>query len=216
MRRARCAHRGEVSCIVPPGGSSDIGTFGYINAGLELAEQIENGAAETPSIIHVAAGTLGTLAGIGIGLAWAGHDIPVAGTRITARLLTNERMLAALVRSTLTRLRSAGARGVPDIDAVLGLMHLRHDQIGAGYGRATEAGEHATAVFADAGLVLDATYTAKVAASLLADSQVESAGDVSRLPLFWHTLSANEPEDLLRRTPQSAMPAAFERYLQGG
>lgn len=214
--RARFAHREEISCIVPPGGSSEIGTFGYINAGLELAEQIETGAAQAPSIIHVAAGTLGTLAGIGIGLAWAGREIPVAGTRITGRLLTNERMLAMLVRSTLARLRNAGARELPDLDTVLSTMHLRHDQIGPGYGRATAAGERATAVFGEAGLILDSTYTAKAAASLLADARADNAGsDVSRLPLFWHTLSATEPGELLRSAPQSAMPDAFVRYVAG-
>lgn len=209
--RARFMHRGEISHIVPPGGSSDIGTFGYINAGLELAEQIDAGAAERPSIIHVAAGTLGTLAGIGIGLAWAGQDIPVAGTRITARLLTNERTLAALVRTTLRRLRRAGAHDVPDDDMVLRLVRLRHDQIGSGYGRPTQEGEHATAVFDEAGLVLDATYTAKTAASLLTDARANA--NARGLPMFWHTLSAIEPEDLLRGAGNCVMPDAFVRYL---
>lgn len=215
--RARFAHRREAVCVVPPGGSSEIGTFGYINGALELAEQIEAGAAARPSIIYVAAGTLGTVAGICIGLAWAGLDIPIVATRITARMLTNERMLAALVRSTLTHLRRAGATDAPAAAAALALVDLRHDQIGAGYGRATEAGAHAAQVFAAAGLALDATYTAKAAASLLADARTDAShstrGGASGLPLFWHTLSAYQPGKLLRDIDPAELPLPFARYL---
>jgi D-cysteine desulfhydrase len=227
--RARFAHRREAVCIVAPGGSSELGTYGYINGALELAAQIEDGSAERPSCIHVAAGTLGTVAGIGIGLAWAGLEIPVVATRITARMLTNETMLAALVRSTVARLRSAGAASAPDSAAVLARITMRHDQMGAGYGRATAAGTHATQVFDAAGLRLDSTYTAKAAASLLADASAESAGESSRsdhvpagsagadtvaLPMFWHTLSAVEPSHLLRGAEQSDLPRPFAKYLQ--
>lgn len=231
--RARIRHRREPVCIVPPGGSSEIGTFGYINGALELAAQIESGAVERPSVIHAPAGTLGTVAGIAIGLAWAGLQIPLVATRITARLLTNERMLASLVRSTLARLSTAGATQIPDASAVLAGVTLRHDQIGAGYGRATEAATRATAVFAAAGLRLDATYTAKAAASLLDGAAAytgapatsgfpdrDAAGDAARgeagLPLFWHTLSAAEPHDLLDRVAPPDLPLPFARYLAAG
>lgn len=207
--RARFAHRREASCTVPPGGSSDIGTFGYINGALELAAQIDAGATERPTVIHTAAGTLGTVAGIGIGLAWAGLDVSVIATRITSRLLTNERMLASLVRATLARLKAAGATDAPDAAAVLGLIELRHDQIGAGYGHATTAGTHATNVFQSAGLRLDATYTAKAAASVLADAAAGAGG----LPLFWHTLSAVEPEELTEATRTVKLPQAFATYV---
>jgi D-cysteine desulfhydrase len=209
--RARFVHRRQAACIVPPGGSSEIGTYGYINGALELAAQIEAGAAERPSRIHVAAGTLGTVAGMAIGLAWAGLDIPIVATRITARLLTNERMLASLVRSTLARLHGAGASDAPDAAAVLAGVTLRHDQIGPGYGRATPAGTHATQAFADAGLRLDATYTAKAAASLLADAAQDDAR--SGLPLFWHTLSATAPRDLIGSVAAAELPRPFARYL---
>ena len=207
MWRARFAHRREQVCMVSPGGSSEVGTYGYVNGGLELAAQIESGAVPRPPAIHVAAGTLGTVAGIGIGLAWAGMAVPVIATRITARLLTNERMLAALVRSTLSKLSLAGAVGLPEVARVLDGITLRHDQIGAGYGRATEAGARATEVFAAAGLLLDSTYTAKAAASLLAD---EIGAEPS---LFWHTLSAHAPADM-KSAHAANLPRPFAIYLE--
>lgn len=85
---------------------------------------------------------------------------------------------------------------------------LRHDQIGAGYGRATEAGARATEVFAGSGLLLDATYTAKAAASLLADDAAAAP------PLFWHTLSAATPDDLRRNAGVVSLPPRFAKYLE--
>lgn len=205
--RARFAHRADSPYAVPPGGSNATGAVGYVSAALELAEQLAAATTPLPSRIHVAAGTLGTVAGIAVGLAWAGLDVPVAATRITSRIVTNERVLAHLVRATVAHLRAAGA-SPPSPDAALRLIELRHDQIGAGYGRATAAGERATELFREAGLRLDPTYTAKAAADLLA------AAPADRPPLFWHTLSAVEPADLLKAGAAAALPAPFARYLQ--
>jgi D-cysteine desulfhydrase len=210
--RARLVHRAERPCLVPPGGSSAIGALGYVNAGLELAEQLGT-ATRRPSVIHMAAGTLGTAAGLAVGLAWAGCPIPILATRITSRLVTNERALGSLVRDTVQLLGAAGAQP-PDAESALRLVRLNHDQIGTGYGHATEAGNDATAVFADAGLVLDPTYTAKAAAALLADQ----ARDPGGLPLFWHTLSASVPVALSGRIEEPAtldmLPRRFGEYLE--
>jgi D-cysteine desulfhydrase len=209
MWRARHRYRAQPALIVPPGGSNVTGTLGYVSAGLELAAQIESGAAARPSSIYVAAGTLGTVAGMAIGLAWAGLSLPVIATRITSRIVTNERVLASLVRGTRDRLSAAGVKRLPDADSVLRLVELRHDQIGRGYGRSTEAAERAIRVFAAAGLTLDTTYTAKSAASLLADPEQTAE------PLFWHTLSAVEPRELLDNVSPADLPTPFARYLAG-
>jgi hypothetical protein len=129
-------------------------------------------------------------------------------------------------------LGAAGASNAPDIDAVLRLVTLRHDQMGAGYGRATDAGTHATQVFGSAGLRLDATYTAKAAAGLLADAGERQegghahAGPAARppapavdgaaaLPMFWHTLSAVEPRELLHDVNPADLPRPFAMYMNG-
>lgn len=204
LQRARWAHRAERPCIIPPGGSSLTGTLGYINAALELDAQIRAGACPEPTVIHVAAGTLGTAAGIALGLALAGRRIPVQATRITSSLVANPRTLRRLVGGAATRLAAAGAKP-PAAAAVLAMVELRDDQIGAGYGRETAAGRAAAEAFARAGLVLDPTYTAKAAAALLAER--------GERPLFWHTLSAAEPLDSARQLDLEALPAPFARAL---
>ena len=208
LRRARWWRRAEGACIIPPGGSSPVGALGYVEAGLELDAQIRSGECSEPGCIYVAAGTLGTVAGLALGLRLAGRRIPVQAVRITSALVTNWRALRSLVRGTLGLLRPAPPL-LPSVEEVLELVELRHDQVGAGYGRETAASNAAAAAFAAAGLTLDATYTAKAAAAVLADPRGP------RPPLFWHTLSAFRPEPLEAHPNPGALPEPFRTILAG-
>lgn len=197
---AQMAHRGQPTAVIPPGGSSPTGTLAYVNAAMELADQVAAGEAPDPSVIHVAAGTMGTMAGIAIGAELAGLSARVVGWRITSRIVTNEWAYRRLVARTLRRLARAGI-DVPDPGPVLRRSVLCDAQLGDGYGRATAAGDRATALFAERGISLDPTYTAKAAAGLLQSVGVAN-GDAAGGPgtaatggpaLFWHTLSASMP-----------------------
>lgn len=190
---------GERCCTIPPGGSDATGTLGYVAAALELDEQLASQAA--PDAIYLAAGTLGTVAGVALGLALAGRPIPIVGVRITSRLVTNRRALRRLIRGAAAVLERAGIDTGDAAARALALVRLDDDQVGAGYGHATGAGSAATEAFAAHGIVLDPTYTAKAAAALLAASDAR--------PLFWHTLSAHMPQPEV----MPALPAAFAEYL---
>jgi 1-aminocyclopropane-1-carboxylate deaminase/D-cysteine desulfhydrase-like pyridoxal-dependent ACC family enzyme len=209
MWRARVASRSFRPFTIAPGGSSVTGTLGYVDAGLEFAGQVAAAPALRPGSVHVAAGTLGTVAGLAVGFAWAGLDVPIIATRITSRLVTNERVLRSLVRGAIDRLRLAGAHPPAAADA-LRLVTLHHEQLGTGYGHETEEARAATAAFAEAGLSLDATYTAKAAASLLAGAGSAEASGAP--PLFWHTLSAHRPE---MGDVAVSLPPAIAAYLDG-
>lgn len=205
----RIAHWRHQPAVIPPGGSDATGTLGYVSAALELARQIEAGQAPLPSAIHVAAGTLGTAAGIALGLAMAGLSIPIHAARITGRIVANERALARLIQGASDLLRKAGAP-VPPAPAPLSLVHLLHDQIGPGYGVETPAGRQARERFAAIGIQLDPTYTAKAAASLLAAPPTDPP------PLFWHTLSATQPIAHPESISPDDLPTPFRNYLNAG
>ncbi len=195
---AQMAHRGEPTAVIPPGGSNPTGTLAYVNAALELADQVAAGEAPEPAVIHVAAGTMGTMAGLAIGAELAGMNARIVGWRITSRIVTNEWAYRRLVGRTLGRLERAGI-AVPDAAPVLRRSILRDEQLGEGYGRATEAGDRATELFAERGITLDPTYTAKAAAGLLesardvGDGPADGTADGPGPALFWHTLSATTP-----------------------
>lgn len=202
---ARMRYWQERPLIIAPGGSDAVGTLGYVSAGLELAAQLTTSTLPRPSAVHVAAGTLGTAAGLALGLALAGVDLPVRATRITSRIVANERALRALIAGASELLRNAGL-AVPDPDVVASRVELRHKHIGRGYGRETDEGQRATRIFSDAGLRLDPTYTAKAAADML-DS------DESEPPLFLLTLSGSEPLASTSAVRPEMLPSAFRRYL---
>ena len=204
---ARFVHWRERTLVIPPGGSDPIGTLGYVNATLELGEQIEAVLLPRPDEIVVAAGTLGTSAGIALGLALLGLPTRIRATRITSRLVTNERALHDLIRATAALLK---AHDVPiDAESAVQRVTLTHEQIGAGYGRITDAAAAAQAAFATLNLQLDPTYTAKAAADFL---EAVRARPDARL-LFWHTLSATMPA--IELPSVSDLPRPIRAYLEG-
>jgi D-cysteine desulfhydrase len=207
---AKRAHRRQRCFIVAAGGSDPYGTLGYVNAALELAEQVEEGALPEPETVHLAMGTMGTAAGLAIGFALAGLPIRIHAVRITSRIVTNTWTLRRLVRRTLALLEGKVPQ-LPDADAVLGRIHVEHRCIGRGYGHETADGRRATELFAETGLVLDPTYTAKAAVAFLDALETRPA----RPHLFWHTLSAVEPPLPAGAAGVHTLPPRFRRYLEG-
>jgi 1-aminocyclopropane-1-carboxylate deaminase/D-cysteine desulfhydrase-like pyridoxal-dependent ACC family enzyme len=206
MFRARLAFMAGKPFVVAPGGSDAVGTLGWVSAGLELAGQLSMAEYPKPGRIYVAGGTLGTAAGLALGLAMADCRIPIEAVRITSRLVAHDRALSQLVQGAAAILRTAGI-AVPD-DAA-SLVEITHDHIGRGYGRETDEGREASRIFADAGLHLDPTYTAKTAAALL---RSPVAGPP---PLFLQTLSGTMPSVDTGAVDTAALPSHFARYLSG-
>jgi D-cysteine desulfhydrase family pyridoxal phosphate-dependent enzyme len=162
--------------FIDPGGSSPIGALGYVAAALELADQLV-AAGIRPRELVVASSTGGTAAGLVVGLAAAGLELPVTAVAVYADAAHTAGSIERLVSGTgdLLGLDSAAA----------GPWRVDDTALGDGYG--IETAESHTAVLELArteGVLLDPVYTAKAFASLLArTSDVEPDGDV----VFLHT-----------------------------
>jgi D-cysteine desulfhydrase len=200
-------YREDKAVVIPAGGSDATGTLGYVNAALELADQIKRGDAPQPATVVVAAGTLGTAAGLALGFAMARMPVRIIAVRITSRIVTNERVLIRLIRGAEDILRRAGVPG-EQADRAMQSVQLRHEHIGRGYGIATEEADAAMETLGALGIHLDATYTAKAAAALLRHTET-AEGPV----IFWHTLSAQEPP-LPAPVSIGNLPTPFQSYLQ--
>ncbi|MGH7482458.1 MAG: 1-aminocyclopropane-1-carboxylate deaminase/D-cysteine desulfhydrase [Longimicrobiales bacterium] len=208
--RARWALRRERVAWIPVGGSSPLGTLGYVSGGLELADQIREGVAPAPREIHVPGGTLGTAAGIALGLALAGVGSRIIVTRVVSRAVTNRRRLLALLGRTARLLDRAGLDGqaARAAERARRSLELCERQFGRGYGHATTAGLAASDSFGACGVHLEPTYTAKAAAELLARRAS------ARAPiLFWHTFSSVHPL-AARRPALDRLPAGARAYLE--
>ena len=172
--------------VLPVGGSSPVGALGYVEASLELAEQVRAGAMPEPSHLVVALGSGGTVAGLALGLMLAGLRTRVVG------VLVNDAM--PLDPATLTRLAGRSAALLERRGATLEIDSPRPEDItvetgflGDGYGHATPAAEAALDVARErAGLELEPVYTGKALAALLALNERGAFGEGPVLFLNTH------------------------------
>jgi D-cysteine desulfhydrase len=169
---------------IPFGGTSPRGILGHINAGLELAEQVQAGALPRPAGVVIALGTGGTTAGIALGFAAAEMPITVIGARVVPRIASGLAKVRWLARRTARWVeRETGVRLPPlPRDAVT----VVHDVFGGAYGRVSPTATEAAAMMERAsGLVLDATYGAKAF-----DAALRVARSEPGVTLFWSTFDA--------------------------
>jgi D-cysteine desulfhydrase len=166
--------------------------FGYVSAGLELAQQIAAGECPAPQRVVLPVGSAATSAGLLAGLSLAKklgiwpRELRLCPVRIAAWPLSRRGRVRSLAAAALGRLAElAGDASLALFKGELLPVELVTDQLGTGYPHGTEQGAAARAVFAKAGYpILDETYSAKAAAHLLA-----SARDAAPV-LFWSTKSS--------------------------
>jgi D-cysteine desulfhydrase len=201
---------GRHTWVVPLGGSSWLGTIGFVAAGLELADQLAAQERPAPDRLYVAAGTMGTAAGIALGLALAGLDTEVHAVRVSDSSIMNPDALERLLGKTALMMRLYDD-AVPASLPGQAKIRIRDEFFGPGYARGTLATDEAISFAADAfGLELETTYTAKAMSALLADWR---AGEEFNA-LYWHTYNSaalDVPTD--RPLDSSALPEAFLGYF---
>lgn len=178
--------------VVPMGGTSPIGSIGYVNAAFELAQQWPATAAP-PARIYVACGTMGTAAGLALGVAMLGWPTQIIAVRVIDYDECNEQAIAKLCQKIWRRLKRADAT-LPDIDNPAANVEIRHDYLGAGYAHATPAAKAAVADAAKQwGLALESTYTGKAMACLQDEWQNKPP---EAQWVFWQTYSGNPASTL--------------------
>lgn len=148
--------------VIPLGGSNPLGSLGYVRAMTEeLVPQCKQLSIK-PRAIITAAGSGGTMAGIMLGLAIAGWDVPVWGYSVSAPAEHVQKEVAAIFNGA-SELLGESYRISP------GQVQIDASQIGQGYGLATPGALEALQLFArNQGLLLDSVYTAKAAAGMIA------------------------------------------------
>jgi len=202
--------RGRHPYLIPPGGSNVAGVIGYVEAGLELARQLEAGQMLEPDAIFVPLGTGGTLSGLAIGLAAGGVTTPIYGVRVVPRSLAHPALIASLIKRTVKHLRRLDAR-FPDVTKLArAQVEIDHGEAGQGYGVPSSAGRSALRLVRDhVGIELDDTYTAKTFASVLRHA---SGAHAKRRLLYWHTLSSAPIDSRVRNAPP--LPSSLRRLLR--
>ncbi|UCH87655.1 MAG: pyridoxal-phosphate dependent enzyme [Dehalococcoidia bacterium] len=205
--------RRKLPYLLQPGASTPLATLGYVNAALELAEQVAAKELPEPETIVVALGSGGTAAGLLLGLRLAGLNSRLLAVLVSDVLPLSPATVARLANATAELMRRRGADlSLTKIEPAA--ITVLTDWLGDGYGHTTPEAERAQALLQESeGLALDLTYTAKTMASLLA---LLEDGRLGKGPtLYWHTYNAlpqplpqPEPDDYRR------LPQAFHRFFE--
>lgn len=185
--RARCGS-GRHSWLILPGGSNSWSSLAYVNAGLELAEQVQQGQAPCPDAVYVPVGSGGTMAGLVVGMRLAGLSSRVVGVQVADPPFCTSGAVCRLANRTLQSLRAWGCEVPTDLRIVRSHFSFLRDYRGQGYARRTVAGQGAVQRAAQVGLRLESTYTGKAFAAFL--DAAASATTRDNVLLFFHTANS--------------------------
>ena len=194
---------------LPAGGSTSIGILGYVNAVLELKQQIEEGKLPEPKQIYVAAGTTGTMAGIELGVQLAKLQSQVIGIRVTDKMAATGRKVKSLIKGALKILQK---------DSKLKKFQYRpkfrliNQFFGGKYGKVTPEGLKAVEIMNKTeSIVLETTYTGKTLAALL--DHIKRAKTKESI-LFWNTYNSVDLYSVADQVHYQHLPSDFHHFFE--
>jgi len=194
---------------VPWGGSSPTGSLGFVDAGVELAAQLAAGGTSGPVRVYLPCGTMGSVAGLLLGLRAARLPATVVSVKVVPQPVVNAAAvlkLAAAIQELLSpELRSPA-------DHVASSLEFRAEFAGEGYALPTPECIEAVALAKDlAGLKLDTTYSGKALACLVADARGGRLAGCT--PVFWQTWNTQPYPAGLDTVDISRLPAEFRKFF---
>jgi D-cysteine desulfhydrase len=194
--------------LIPAGGSSPVGALGFVNAGFELKVQVDAGDLLEPFAVVVPLGTMGTAAGLLLGLRAAGLATRLIGVRVTPTALADPEKFRLLCRRINDLLRTLDP-GFPDLGDAAGFS-LCADHFEPGYGLASASVNAAVDLLRESdNVTLDHTYTGKAFAALLDEA---SHGNLGPL-LFWNTKNSQPFPEAMLAEGRERLPEEFRRFL---
>ncbi|MFK3641813.1 D-cysteine desulfhydrase [Pseudomonas protegens] len=156
---ARLRSNGKKPYLVPIGGSNALGALGYVRAGLELAQQIEDSGLEFAAVV-LASGSAGTHSGLALALSEVLPQLPVIGVTVSRSEEDQRPKVQGLAE------RTAELLGVKLPDAFN--VQLWDEYFAPRYGEPNAGTLAAIKLLASQeGLLLDPVYTGKAMAGLL-------------------------------------------------
>ncbi|MBN2073855.1 MAG: pyridoxal-phosphate dependent enzyme [Actinobacteria bacterium] len=198
--------------VIPPGGSSVLGTTGFVNAAFELKKQIAEKEVPEPDYIYVALGTMGTAAGLLLGLKAADIKSKLITVRVVDKKIANMEKLEELFHKTNSYLTSLD-KSFPVLEFPANRIEINHDFFGKKYALFTEEGMQAVRQIDDTeGIKLEGTYTGKTFAALISDATEKNiANDVI---LFWNTYNSKDFSDIITNIDYKELPGTFHIYFE--
>ena len=177
---ARLTASGTSCYDVPMGGASHVGSIGFANGFVELAEQLDELGLNVDYVYH-ATGTGGTMAGLHAGRKLVGSNAVIRSITVSPKNDAYLTKVQNLANQVLTDLGS-GLHVDRDAD-----LHMDMNYYAPGYEQPNEKASEAIKMLARLeGLFVDPVYTGKALAGLIdhiRTGKVEQGSNV----VFWHT-----------------------------
>jgi D-cysteine desulfhydrase len=190
IRAIRAYRREPNNYLIMPGAANPLANLGYVDAMLELSQQVERDELPRPDVIVVPTGSSGTLAALALGAAHLGWQTEIIGIRITTSLACNRFMARAIIRATDRFLAARDDRWKPRRKHVR--FSIYGGELGRGYGYPTpSARDAAEQVSVLTGASGEITYSGKGLAGLKALASRPEYRD--KKFLLWNTLSTPRP-----------------------
>ncbi len=191
------------------GGSSPQGSLGFVDAGTELATQFAAAGLQGPLRVYLPCGTMGSVAGLLVGLRRAGVAATVVGVKVVPQNVVDAAAVLQLASETeqlLPPLAMPGEKGSHSS------LEFRTEFAGDGYALPTPETREAVALARDLeGFRVDTTYSGKALACLIADAR--SGRLAGHIPVFWQTWNSRPYPAGLDKVDVTRLPAAFQKFF---
>ncbi len=195
---------------IPPGGSNALGALGFVNAAMELKQQIAAGLLPAPRQIVLPFSSMGSVAGLAAGLQLAGIQARITAVQVVDAAQAGPIRLLALLEELVALLRRASVQ-VADAAALAAQVDVRDEFFGGEYARADAPVKDAMQRFVSAtGARVDSAYSGKALACLYADLD---RGRLQMPALYWHTLSKAVRPPGVGRIAADAVHPRLRKYF---
>jgi hypothetical protein len=185
-----------------------LGTLGFVNAAFELAEQCGD---VVPDVIYVACGTMGTVAGLALGLRLAGLKTRINAVSVVPQSLATANGIVQLFVAANRKLHEINPT-IPLLDDPLVNLTLRDEFFGNGYAEATSECTQAVALIRNTeDIALETTYTGKALAALIHDARCERLA--GQRIVFWNTYNARPYPPAVNAAQETSLPDWARHYL---
>jgi len=200
-------------------GCSNVKTvFAYINAVIELKNQIDSAECPMFDTLFVPVGSSSTVAGLTLGCALLDLPIMIKGVRVAPSHVgpipvCTPRSITTLMKGALDILASV----YPQYhNFVLPTPILLEEYYGMDYGLGTIEAESAmTIAWQQEGIPLEQTYTGKTFAAFLDELKNDEIKKNPGLHLFWNTHNSQDMQAVQQRCELQKIPASLRHYIEG-
>ncbi|WP_312651839.1 D-cysteine desulfhydrase family protein [Proteiniclasticum sp.] len=179
LKMQKLRDKGNICYEIPMGGASATGTLGFIEAFLEMNEQLDQMNLHMDHLYH-ASGSGGTLAGLAAGKILSDSHMIIHGVSVGISHDRYKEDVAELGNKALKKIGTFGKITVEDFE-------FHREYAGPGYEIPGSDSIEAMKLLAlTEGIFLDPVYTSKAFACMLAhirQGEIEKGSSV----LFWHT-----------------------------